>query len=220
MDGWWTPLIVVAAGLAVAWGWTMVYRPLRQVRRLVRDLAEGKVSRGFVARGSLGLEEIIVDLDRVSGRLQGISSQAERGRFSLDALLASLSEGVVVTDPEGRIRLVNRSFLEMFGLREIPMGRTMLEAVRVPEVAEAAEETFLQGEGRSLEIQRQSQETGETRTFAVNLAPIQEGSGERAGVVTVFYDLSKIRRLETVRQEFVSNLSHHDDIWVLSQEGS
>ena len=208
MDGWWTPLIVVAAGLAVAWGWVMVYRPLLQVRRLVRDLAEGKVSRGFVARGSLGLEEIIVDLDRVSGRLQGISSQAERGRFSLDALLASLSEGVVVTDPEGRIRLVNRSFLEMFGLREIPMGRTMLEAVRVPEVAEAAEETFLRGEGRSFEIQRQSQETGETRTFAVNLAPIQEGSGERAGVVTVFYDLSKIRRLETVRQEFVSNLSH------------
>lgn len=208
MDGWWTPLIVVAVALAVAWGWTMVYRPLLQVRRLVRDLAEGKVSRGFVARGSLGLEEIIVDLDRVSGRLQGISSQAERGRFSLDALLASLSEGVVVTDAEGRIRLVNRSFLEMFGLREIPMGRTMLEAARVPEVAAAAEETFRRGEGRSLEIQPQRPETGETRTFAVNLAPIEEGSGERAGVVTVFYDLSKIRRLETVRQEFVSNLSH------------
>jgi signal transduction histidine kinase len=117
MDGWWTPLILVAAALAVAWGWAMVYRPLRQVRRLVRDLAEGKVSSGFVARGSLGLEEIIVDLDRLSGRLQGISSQAERGRFSLEALLASLSEGVVVTDPEGRIRLVNRSFLEMFDLR-------------------------------------------------------------------------------------------------------
>jgi two-component system phosphate regulon sensor histidine kinase PhoR len=96
----------------------------------------------------------------------------------------------------------------MFGLREIPMGRTMLEAVRVPEVAEAAEETFLRGGGRSLEIRRPPQEKGETRTFAVNLAPIQEGSGERAGVVTVFYDLSKIRRLETVRQEFVSNLSH------------
>lgn len=208
MDGWWTPLLVVAMAVVVAWGWAMVYRPLLQVRRLVRDLAEGKVSAGFVARGGLGLEEIIVDLDRVSGRLQGISSQAERGRFSLDALLASLSEGVVVTDPDGRIRLVNRSFLEMFGLREIPMGRTLLEAVRFPEVAQAAEETFQRGEGRSLEIQRQLRASGELRTFAVNLAPIQEGGGERAGVVTVFYDLSKIRRLETVRQEFVSNLSH------------
>jgi two-component system phosphate regulon sensor histidine kinase PhoR len=208
MDGWWTPLILVAAALAVAWGWAMVYRPLRQVRRLVRDLAEGKVSSGFVARGSLGLEEIIVDLDRLSGRLQGISSQAERGRFSLEALLASLSEGVVVTDPEGRIRLVNRSFLEMFDLREIPMGRTMLETVRIPEVAEAVEATFRGEERGGREIRRQPPEGGEARTFAVNFAPIVEGSGERAGVVTVFYDLSKIRRLETVRQEFVSNLSH------------
>ena len=208
MDGWWTPLIVMAALLAAVWGWTMVYRPLQQVRRLVRDLAEGKVSRGFVARGSLGLEQIIVDLDRVSGRLQGISSQAERGRFSLEALLASLSEGVVVTDPEGRIRLANQSFLKMFDLDEIPLGRTMMETVRIPEVAGAVEETFVQGGGRSLEIRRPSQDTGEARTFAVNLAPIQGGSGEQAGVVTVFYDLSKIRRLETVRQEFVSNLSH------------
>lgn len=208
MDGWWTPLILLAALLALAWGWTMVYRPLLQVRRLVRDLAEGKVSSGFVARGSLGLEAIIGDLDKISGRLQGISSQAERGRFSLQALLASLSEGVVVTDPEGRIRLVNRSFLDMFGLPEIPLGRTLLEALRMPEVAGAVGGTFQEGTGRSLEIRRTPPEGGDAKTFAVNLAPIVEGDGDRAGVVTVFYDLSRIRRLETVRQEFVSNLSH------------
>ena len=208
MEGWWTPLILVATTLAVAWGWVMVYRPLLQVRRLVKDLAEGRISRGFVARGSLGLEEIIMDLDRVSGRLQGISSQAERGRFSLEALLTSLSEGVVVTDLEGRIRLVNRSFLDMFGLRENPMGRTMLETVRNPEVAAAVETTFREGNGGSLEVRQEAPEGGEARTLAVNFAPIAEGNGERAGVVTVFYDLSKIRRLETVRQEFVSNLSH------------
>ena len=42
-------MIVVAAALGVVWSWTMVYRPLLQVRRLVRDLAEGRVSAGFVA---------------------------------------------------------------------------------------------------------------------------------------------------------------------------
>jgi len=68
--------------------------------------------------------------------------------------------------------------------------------------------TFQEGIGRSLEIRRASAADGETKTLAVNLAPILEGDGERAGVVTVFYDLSRIRRLETVRQEFVANLSH------------
>ena len=209
MDGWWTPLLVVAALLAVAWGWTMVYRPLLQVRRLVRDLAEGKVSAGFVARGSLGLEEVIVNLDKISDRLQGLSSKAEREKYNLRTILGSLSEGVVITDPEGVIRLANRSFLEMFGLTTFPIGQTFLETTRLPEVARAAEKTYGESEGRGLEIRREVTERGEERTLAVNFAPIVEGAnGEKSGVVTVFYDLSKIRRLETVRTEFITNLSH------------
>ena len=209
MDGWWTPLILVAAALAVAWGWTMVYRPLRQVRRLVRDLAEGKISSGFVARGALGLGEIIVNLDKVSDRLQGLSSKAEREKYNLRTILGSLNEGVVITDPEGIIRLANRSFLEMFGLTAFPIGQTFLETTRLPEVAGAAEQTYTEGSGRSLEIRRTSSEVVPGTVFAVNFAPIVEGdSGERSGVVTVFYDLSKVRRLETVRTEFITNLSH------------
>ena len=209
MDGWWTPLIVVAALLALAWGWTMVYRPLKQVRRLVSDLAEGKVPAGFVARGSLGIEDIITNLDKISDRLQGLSSKAEREKYNLRTILGSVSEGVVITDPDGIIRLANRSFLEMFGLTTFPIGQTFMETTRLPEVARAAEETFAEAGGRSLEIRRSSPEYPAGRIFAVNFAPILEGgSGERTGVVTVFYDLSKVRRLETVRTEFITNLSH------------
>ena len=82
---------MVAALLAAAWGWTMVYRPLLQVRRLVRDLADGRVSSGFVARGSLGLEEIIVNLDKISDRLQGLSSKAEREKYNLRTILGPIS---------------------------------------------------------------------------------------------------------------------------------
>ena len=209
MDGWWTPLILVVAALAAAWGWAMVYRPLQQVRRLAQDLAAGKKPGGFVARGSLGLEEIIVDLDRISGRLEGISSLAEREKYNLRTILGSLSEGVVITDPQGIIRVANRSFAEMFQLASPPVGQTFLESTRLPEVAQAAEETYARGAGRSLEIRRISTAgpAGE-RVYAVNLAPIVEPSGERPGVVAVFYDLSKIRRLEQVRTEFITNLSH------------
>ena len=208
MVGWWTPLILVAAALALGWGWTMVYRPLLQVRRLVRDLAQGKRSSGFVARGALGLETIIVDLEKVAHRLHGVSTQAERGVFSLLALLAGLSVGVMVSDRVGNIRLANQSFLKMFDLEEVPLGRTIMEAVRTPEIAEEASLTVQGRQGRNLEIQRNPVGGDGVRTLAVNFAPILDGRGEQAGVVTVFYDLSKIRRLETVRQEFMTNLSH------------
>jgi len=208
MDGWWTPVILVGALLVGGWLWALVYRPILQIRRLVRDLAEGKEPTGFVARGAWGLGAVIVDLDRVAERLRGISSKAQRDKFNLRTILGSLTEGVVITDPEGMIRLANLSFLGMFHLSEFPLGQTFMESIRLPEVARAAEETFSEKRGRSIEIRRVSTERPETKIFSVNFAPIVEGNGELSGVVTVFYDLSKIRRLENVRTEFITNLSH------------
>jgi len=208
MDGWWTPVILVGALLVGGWLWALVYRPILQIRRLVRDLAEGKEPTGFVARGAWGLGAVIVDLDRVAERLRGISSKAQRDKFNLRTILGSLTEGVVITDPEGMIRLANLSFLGMFHLYEFPLGQTFMESIRLPEVARAAEETFSEKRGRSIEIRRVSTERPETKIFSVNFAPIVEGNGELSGVVTVFYDLSKVRRLENVRTEFITNLSH------------
>jgi two-component system phosphate regulon sensor histidine kinase PhoR len=208
MNGGWTPLIVTALVVAALWAWGWFYRPLLQVRRLVRELAEGKIPAGFVARGALGLDQLIVDLEKVADRFQGLSSRAEREKYNLRTILGSLSEGVVIMDPEGVIRLANQSFQEMFALAAPPLGQTFLEVTRLPEVARAAEQAYVDGTGRSVEIRRSAPEHPTVRIFAVNFAPIVEGGGERSGVVAVFYDLSKIRRLETVRTEFITNLSH------------
>ena len=208
MDGWWTPLVVVAALLAAGWLWAMVYRPILQIRRLVRDLAEGREPAGFVARGAWGLGEAIVNLDRLAERLRGISSRAQREKFNLRTIVGSLSEGVVITDPEGKIRLANRGFIGMFGLSDLPLGLTLMESIRLPEVARAVDETLSERKGRGIEIRRVSVDTPESKIFSVHFAPIVEGNGELSGVVSVFYDQSKVRHLENVRTEFIANLSH------------
>ena len=204
----WTFLILVVGAVGAGWVWAMVYRPMLQLRRLIQDLAENQRPTGFVARGAWGLEEAIVNLERVAKRLEGISSREESDRFSLQAILGSLAEGVMVSDGEGKITLANQAFLRIFELEEIPKGRTVMEVVRLVEVDRAVDEIIRQGATQSLEVMLPSEDAGSPRVFAVNMAPILEGGGDRAGVVTIFYDRSKIRHLETVRQEFVTNLSH------------
>ena len=204
----WTLLILVVGAVGAGWVWAMVYRPMKQLRRLIQDLAENQRPTGFVARGAWGLEEAIVNLERVAKRLEGISSREESDRFSLQAILGSLAEGVMVSDGEGKITLANQAFLRIFELEEIPKGRTVMEVVRLVEVDRAVDEIIRQGATQSLEVMLPSEDAGSPRVFAVNMAPILEGGGDRAGVVTIFYDRSKIRHLETVRQEFVTNLSH------------
>ena len=202
-------LVVLLLGVAVlGWVWAMVYRPMLQLRRLIQDLAENQRPTGFVARGAWGLEEAIGNLERVAKRLEGISTKEESERFSLQAILGSLAEGVMVSDGEGKVTLANDAFLRIFDLEEIPQGRTVMEVVRLVEVVRAVEEIIGEGGTQSLEVTLVPTEVGQVRTFAVNMAPILERGGDPTGVVTIFHDRSKIRHLEMVRQEFVTNLSH------------
>jgi two-component system phosphate regulon sensor histidine kinase PhoR len=208
MDGVGIFLLGAVLLLAGLWAWGELVRPLRQLQRLILDLAEGRRPSGFVARGRWGLKESIGQLERVAEKLEGITTREKMERLNLQAILGSLTEGVLVVNREGRIDLANDEFLRMFALEEIPLGRTVMEATRLVEVDRAVDE-INQGEGtRNLEVHVAGGEDGQGQTLAVNLAPIVEGNRERSGVVVVFHDLSKIRRLEMVRQEFVTNLSH------------
>ena len=87
----WTLLLLVLGASIAGWVWAMVYRPMRQLRRLIQDLAENQRPTGFVARGAWGLEESISNLEQVAKRLEGISSREESERFSLQAILGSLA---------------------------------------------------------------------------------------------------------------------------------
>jgi two-component system phosphate regulon sensor histidine kinase PhoR len=207
MDGWNWIILVALAG-SIFWFVSEVVRPLRQLQRLISDLAEGKKPTGFVARGGWGLRKSIIHLEQVAKQLEGISSLEEEKRFSLQAILGSLNEGVLVGDLDGKITLANQEFLRMFALDGIPRGWTVMEATRLVELDRVVGEVNRGGGASSLEVQIPGIESGPNRTLAVNLAPILEGNQERSGVVMVFHDLSKIRRLEMVRQEFVTNLSH------------
>jgi signal transduction histidine kinase len=208
MDG----ILVFVGGvvffLGIYWFWGEVVRPLRQLQRLIRELAEGKEPKGFVARGAWGLEESIGQLERVATRLEGVTSQGESERVNLQAILGSLTEGVLVSDREGKIVLANGQFLRMFDVEDVPRGRTVMEATRLIEVDRAVEEINAVGGMRGLEVQVPGSESRQAQTLAVNMAAIVEGNQDRSGVVVVFHDLSKLRRLELVRQEFVTNLSH------------
>jgi two-component system phosphate regulon sensor histidine kinase PhoR len=208
MDGILVFIGGVVLFVGIYWFWGEVVRPLRQLQRLIRELADGQKPKGFVARGSWGLEEAIGQLERVATRLEGVTSQGESERVNLQAILGSLTEGVLVSDREGKIVLANGQFLRMFDVEDVPRGRTVMEATRLIEVDRAVEEINAAGGMRGLEVQVPGSESRQAQTLAVNMAAIVEGNQDRSGVVVVFHDLSKLRRLEVVRQEFVTNLSH------------
>src|SRR5260221_1455264 len=67
--------------------------------------------------------------------------------------------------------------------------------------------TTLQAEHRQQEVTLESSALA-IRHFDINAVPIRTKKGEVGGAVVVFHDITRIKHLEGVRQEFVANVSH------------
>ncbi len=139
---------------------------------------------------------------------------AQRERFEaveheqtsrMEALLDSMIEGLVVLDADGRIARVNRAAEEIFGFSRMMAGGTLLEAIRHHEVAAIAnraanEMTAIEHEVR---IERPA-----ARILQMSAVGLRDPVGAPAGAVLVFHDITQLRQLEAMRQDFVANVSH------------
>ena len=203
-------LCLVAIGMVAAW-----VRAARRWRRSVAELerafagvAEGRPFRA--RRGRLNAPTL-----RLAQRAEAaVNSQVERrDRLEreveqLQVVLGGMTEGVIAVDPRRRLLLANRSADLLFGFGPGDVGRLVLELIRSPQFQEAVEATFADGafRGEFALPGREPIARAAPRVLAVHGAALP-GDGP-SGAVLVFRDVTDLRRLERMRQDFVANASH------------
>src|SRR5882724_10084391 len=122
-----------------------------------------------------------------------------------EALFNSMVEGLLLLDQSGRITLANHAFGRLFGLTAEVRGKTIMEAVRLHELAELVD--FLGAQKRVLGYEIKIANPNE-RWIQVNGAAIFNSADERHGTILVFHDLTRLKQLESARKDFVANVSH------------
>ena len=120
-------------------------------------------------------------------------------------LFNSMLEGLLLLDRNRKIYLANRAFKNLFGLKIELRGKTVMEALRVHELAELVERA--EAEKQVLDYELKLPDLSE-RWLQVNAAVITNSAGEREGTILVFHDLTRLKQLERTREEFVANVSH------------
>lgn len=131
-----------------------------------------------------------------------LAAQAERTAALFDRMV----EGIIVMGPNGRIRIANRAAGTLFDFPPPASERTVLEATRHHEVAALVARLDREPEVLNHELRLES--LAETRYLQVNALALRATDGTRDGAILVFHDLTRLRQLEAVRQEFVANVSH------------
>ncbi|WP_129126555.1 two-component system histidine kinase PnpS [Geomonas oryzae] len=177
-------------------------------RRLSRlAAAANRIGRGeFGTRVAVQSNDELGELARVMNEMSGkIERQleelsSEKGR--LDAILEGMGEGVMVTDRDAVVTLVNPSFCAMFGTGLQVLGRPLLEISRHPDLHAACKEVLAQRREQTQEITL----SGGAETLVHWVPLLQDGS--LVGAVAVFHDISALKRVERIRRDFVANVSH------------
>ena len=120
-------------------------------------------------------------------------------------LFNSMLEGLLLLDRNRKIYLANRAFKNLFGIKAELRGKTVMEALRLHELADLVER--IETKGQVFDYELKLPELSE-RWLQVNAAVITNSAGEREGTILVFHDLTRLKQLERTREEFVANVSH------------
>ncbi len=199
-----TGLLGVLAGLVALRG----RRALREMGRMLRNLESGRPVRRLLGLYPGAPGHLVEIYNEVVPRLEARLERLNSDRNLLQIVLEGMAEGVLAVDGRRRILFVNRSALELFAMGSPGIGRLLAEVVRSPELQQVVELTFASESPRQEEIQlpgpRPMQKLSGARILAVRGRRLEGG----AGAVLVFHDVTDLRRLERMRQDFVANASH------------
>ncbi|MDY0262142.1 ATP-binding protein [Syntrophotalea acetylenica] len=152
----------------------------------------------------------ISERTRAEQALKEALDNARNARQQLEAILKSVSDGLLFTDLDNRIMLLSRSAEEMLGaaLNDIfglPIGQVIQNDVLLGGLHSVA---FEDQEETSVTIGLPDNRDHKTRTVQANMAAVRNEEGLKRGVITLLRDISRERELDLMKTEFISTAAH------------
>jgi two-component system phosphate regulon sensor histidine kinase PhoR len=209
-------LVVLLIGGLVSFAFARMFAArVQRLQRFSQRIAEGDFRpllregpRDELSALADSLNQTAARLDREIRLLSG-----ERNRSS--AILRSMVEGVAVIDADERLVFYNRAFSEILNVDAASAeGRPLIEVVRNSDLVGLIRRALRGEEGLQSDI---TMGITQARSFSITAAPVKAldasapgrtPNEKPSGAVVVLHDVTELRRLERVRQDFVANVSH------------
>jgi len=191
------------AGLLALFIAERIAQPVRRLTEVVQRMTRGDLSARLlpIPHGEVGV--LTQAFNQMAARLQGMITTLVEERGRLTAVLDNMADGVVITDGEGRVRLINPAAARLLSTdEEAALGRPFAQVARDHRLIGLWQQCCEQNEEQFASV-----EVGRLGPFLQAIATPLRDAGPQASLV-ILQDLTRIRRLETVRRDFISNISH------------
>jgi len=200
--------LIVALALAFVLGSVITSQTIRPINRMIqvsRKFSEGDFSRRVLQSSQDEIGELAATLNKMAQGLEDKVKEINAQNQQLAAIFNSMIEGIIVVDKSSRIISVNPTVERIFNVSKKEVEeKIFLEAIRNNDISEVISSVLKNGRPLSKEI---NLVLPVRKIFEVNAAPIFDNNAVN-GCLVVIHDITEVRKLETIRSDFVANVSH------------
>ncbi|MEN1760683.1 sensor histidine kinase [Anoxynatronum sibiricum] len=194
-----------------------VSRPIGDLILKMKRIAEGDYQQQISIQGDDEIAVLATEFNAMSEKLKRYErmnvNKIMLEKQKAEAIVESISDGVMVTDQNHHLILVNKAAERFLNIREKEsLGRHFLEVVNREALFRMIQEVPLQRgvdmSKKFTELTIESEISEAPRHFRVNMTPIRDQQGTDLGVVTLIQDITRLVEVNDLKSEFVSTVSH------------
>lgn len=199
-------LIGVLISLFSWWLSRRISRPLEEMKQGVERFARGELETRLQVGGSEEIRSLAEAMNRMAGELNDRIHTVLRQRNEIEAVLASMVEGVLAVDVDDRLLRLNRAAGEMLGISpQQAVGRPVQEVIRKVDLQRFIATTLASRQPVEQDLVLRG---ARDRYLQAHGTRLLGSEGRQLGALIVLNDITRLRRLETIRSDFVANVSH------------
>jgi two-component system, OmpR family, phosphate regulon sensor histidine kinase PhoR len=195
-------LVIIAASI---WTQRTILGDLRKLKDAASDLAAGDLSRRVAETDISDFAELARGFNDMAEQVRQRLDEAMAEKRKMEAVLSDVSTGVMVTDSEGRIVMLNPAAEAILGVEQVKAAGNRVIEVFSSRDMDIAVSRAAAGESvdEQLELLYPKKET-----LHLKSNPVTGTDGTVIATVSAIEDVTASTRLNRIRQDFVANVSH------------
>jgi two-component system phosphate regulon sensor histidine kinase PhoR len=198
-------ILLLSMILAVVFS-AKIVAPIQEIEAFTDRIRRGDISGMVMIKSRDEIGQLARNINEMVAELQEKIRQANDEKWKLRAAFAGMAEGVMVLDAQHRIENLNKGMAAIIG-REYAdiVGKSPLEVFRNVELQNALNRFRQAGEPVLQEIA-----LGDDKPMIldVSISAVKNLPGQEPKTMMVFHDVTRLKKLETMRVDFVANATH------------
>lgn len=202
-------LMVGAAAIALLMSIVISKRitdPIDSLTLAANEIADGNYGKKIYITGNDQIGALTKAFNKMSHNLDISLEELKQRNLELEAILNSMINGIIAIDQNKNIILINKFCFEILDLPQdyVVENESMYKIIRNEEIAGLVEQAMTDGVSQTRELPYVHLD----KVLRIYVNPIFSSKREIMGSIVVIQDITQIRKLEQMRSDFVSNVSH------------